>query len=169
MAVFCESDIYEVFTETGAPITVKLLSDVQPSDLKSNNVIFIGNYKNMGILENVIREMKFSFGVANASVQYIFSNDPCARIYEAPNHNLTEEDFALVIHAPGYAGNRFLFFLSSQDIGNISTVSQLTNAAYLNQFVQKQLKPLNKTDFKALYKVEGINKTDLSFELLRVE
>jgi hypothetical protein len=169
MTVFCESDILRVFAQTGAGISVKLLSDVQPSDLKSNNIIFIGNYKNMGILANVIREMEFPFGVANASVQYIFSNDPCAQVYEAPNRNPTEEDYALVIHAPGYDGNRFLFFLSSQDIGNISTVSQLTNPAYLKQFTEEQLKPLKKSDFKALYKVQGINKTDLSFELIRVE
>lgn len=169
MSVFCESDIYKVFAQTGAEIRVKLLSDIQPSDLKSNNIIFIGNYKNMGILGNVIREMDFSFGVANSSIQYIFSNDPCAQVYEAPNNNLTEEDFALVIHSPGYDGNCFLFFLSSQDIGNISTVSQLTNPDYLEQFAKEQLKPLKKYDFKALYKVQGINKTDLSFELIRVE
>ncbi len=169
MSVFCESDIYKVFARTGADIQVKLLSDIQPSDLKSNNIIFIGNYKNMGIFGNVIREMKFSFGIANSSIQYIFSNDPCAQVYEAPGDGLTEEDFALVVHTPGYDGNRFLFFLSSRDIGNISIVSQLTNPVYLEQFAEEQLKPLKKSDFKALYKVQGINKTDLSFELIRVE
>ena len=91
----------------------------------------------MGILSNVIREMEFSFGVANSSVQYIFPNDPCAHIYDAPNNNPTEEDFALIIHTPGYEGNHFLFFLSSQDIGNISTVSQLTNPDHLKQFTQE--------------------------------
>ena len=169
MAAFCESDIYKIFAKTGGAINIKLLSDVQPTDLKLYNIIFVGNYKNMGIFENVIREMNFSFGVVNSSIQYIFSNDPCAQIYEATGNNMKEEDFALVINTKGYTGNRFLFFLSSQDIGNIAMVKQLTNLAYMKKFNEEQLKTLNPNDFRALYKVEGINKTDLSFELLRVE
>ncbi|MGE4587872.1 MAG: hypothetical protein AB7D05_11070 [Mangrovibacterium sp.] len=169
MAVFCESEIHRVFAATGAPLSVKLLSDVQPADLKSNNLIFVGNYKNMGILENLVRELDFPFGVANSSVQYIFSKDPCARIYEAPYDRNTEEDYALVIYAPGFEGNRFLFFLSAQDIGNISTVSQLADPDYLGTFAREQLEPLKTNDFKALYRVQGINKTDLNFNLIRVE
>lgn len=169
MAAFCQNDIYRVFAQTGGNIEVKLLSDIQPTDMKEHHIIFVGNYKNMGIFENIIREMNFSFSVADASIQHIVSNDPCAEIYEAQNVSLKEEDYALVIHTSGYTNNRFLFLLSTQDIGNISTVSQLTNPDYLKQFVEEHLRDLNQKDFKALYKVEGINKTDLSFELIRVE
>lgn len=169
MAAFCESDIYKVFAQTGGEIDVKLLSDIQPTDLKDFNIIFIGNYKNMGIFENLVREMSFTFSISNASIPYIISNDPCARVYEPQSDKLKEEDYALVINASGYSDNRFLLFLSSQDIGNISTVKQLTQHEYLKHFQEEQLKPLELIDFKALYKVEGINKTDLSFELIHIE
>ena len=169
MAIFCESDIYKVFARTGGTINVKLLSDIQPTDLKQYNIIFIGNYKNMGIFENMVHEMKFAFGVANSSIQYIFANDPCARIYEASGNNLKEEDFALIVNTNGYNGNRLLLFLSSQDIGNIASVKQMTNSAYLKQFTTDKLKNLDPENFHALYKVEGINKTDLSINLIRVE
>lgn len=169
MAAFCESDIYQVFAQTGGEIEVKLLSDVQPTDLKNYNIILVSNFKNMGIFESIIQKMNFSFGISNTSIQYIISNDPCAQIYEARNDNLKEEDYALVIHAGGYGNNRYLFFLSSQDIGNISTVKQFTQPEYMRHFREEYLKQINSDDFKALYQVEGINKTDLSFELIRFE
>lgn len=169
MAAFCESDIYQVFAQTGGEIEVKLLSDVQPTDLKNYNIILVSNFKNMGIFENIIQKMNFSFGISNTSIPYIISNDPCAQIYEARNDYLKEEDYALVIHAGGYSNNRYLFFLSSQDIGNISTVKQFTQTEYMRHFREEYLNQINAVDFKALYKVEGINKTDLSFELIRFE
>ncbi len=169
MAVFTQSDIQKVFAMLDADIEVRLSSDMQPDDLKAYNIIFVGNFKNMGIFENMVKEMNFSFGISNDSRQMIFSNDPCANIFESQNTSVKETDYALVINTEGFSGNRFLFFLSSQDIGNISTVNQFTSPVYLKLFFEEELKQANPEDFKALFKVEGMNKTDLSFELLKVE
>ena len=169
MAVYCQSNIYNVFAETDAPIDVKLSSDLQPDDLKNNNIIFVGNYKNLGLFENQINEMKFSFGISVPPNQYIFSSAPNSEIFSPSTINNKQTDYALVINTEGFSQNRFLFFLSTMDIGNISTVDQLTNNEYLKSFVKDNLKSLDPNNFKALYKVEGINKTDLSFELIRVE
>ena len=169
MSAFCQNDIQKVFAETGTELLVKLSSDIQPTDLKDYNIIFIGNYKNMGLFENIVQELKFSFGVVTGESQYIFSSDPCATIYAPENSNMKQTDYSLVIFSEGYNNNRYLFFLSTQDIGNISIVRQMTDPAYMEQFQNEQLKLLNQPTFKALFKVEGINKTDLSFELIRVE
>ena len=168
MAVFCQSNIYKVFAQTGGEIDVKLSSDVQPDDLKEYNIIFVGNYKNMGIFENVVNDLNFSFGVSTATRQFIFSTDPCAEIFEAENTTNKENDYALVIHTKGFSDNHFLFFLSAQDIGNIAVVNQLTDPSYLGQFASDNLKD-KEDDFKALFEVEGIDKTDLACKLIRVE
>ncbi len=169
MAAFCQSHIYKVFAQTGAPIHVKLSSDLQPDDLKNNNIIFVGNYKNMGLFENVVQDLDFSFGIFSSGRQFIFADDQNAEIYRPANDNSKQIDYALVINTEGYTGNRFLLFLSTQDIGNISVVDQLTNPDYLATLLNEKLKQLDPDNFKALYKVQGINKTDLSFELIRVE
>lgn len=169
MSAFCQNDIQKVFAKTGTELGIKLSSDIQPTDLKDYNIIFIGNYKNMGLFENIVNELNFSFGISADSNQYILTDDPCAQVYSPENSNMKQTDYSLVIYTEGYNENHFLFFLSTQDIGNISTVSQMTNPSYLEQFRNEQLKPLNQHYFKALFKVEGINKTDLSFELLKVE
>ena len=169
MSAFCQNDIQKVFAETGTELLVKLSSDIQPTDLKDYNIIFIGNYKNMGLFENIVHELKFSFGITTGSNQYILATDPCATIYSPENDNIKQTDYSLVVYSEGYNNNHYLFFLSTQDIGNISTVRQLTNLGFMEKFRDEQLKPLNQETFKALFKVEGINKTDLSFELIRVE
>lgn len=169
MSAFCQNDIQKVFAETGTELVVKLSSDIQPTDLKDYNIIFIGNYKNMGLFDNILQELKFSFGITTGSNQYIFTSDPCATIYSPENDNIKQTDYSLVVYSEGYNNNHYLFFLSTQDIGNISTVRQLTDPEYMEKFENEQLKPLNQETFKALFKVEGINKTDLSFELIRVE
>ncbi|HCU63466.1 MAG TPA: hypothetical protein DGC94_20370 [Prolixibacteraceae bacterium] len=169
MSAFCQNDIQKVFAKTGTEVTIKLSSDIQPTDLKEYNIIFIGNYKNMGLFENIVRELHFSFGISSGSGQYIFTSDPCAEVYAPENSDLKQTDYSLVVYMEGYNNNRYLFFLCTQDIGNISTVGQMTNPAFMEQFRNNQLKPLGQEYFKALFKVEGINKTDLSFELLKVE
>jgi len=169
MAAFCQSHIYKVFAQTGAPIHVKLSSDLQPDDLKNNNIIFVGNYKNMGLFENVIQDLDFSFGIFSSGRQLIFSNDPDAEIYQPVSESNKQIDYALVINIGGYSDNRFLLFLSTKDIGNISVVDQLTNPDYLTTLLNEKLMQLDPDNFKALYKVQGINKTDLAFELIRVE
>ncbi|KOH45212.1 hypothetical protein [Sunxiuqinia dokdonensis] len=169
MAAFCQSHIYKVFAQTGAPIHVKLSSDLQPDDLKNNNIIFVGNYKNMGLFENVVQDLEFSFGISSSSRQFIFADDPDAAIYRPANDNNKQTDYALVINTEGYTDNRFLLFLSTQDIGNISVVDQLTNPNYLTTLLNEKLTQLDPDNFKALYKVQGINKTDLAFELIRIE
>ena len=170
MAAFCQSHIYKVFAQTGAPIHVKLSSDLQPDDLKNNNIIFVGNYKNMGLFENVVQDLEFSFGISSSSRQFIFADDPDAAIYRPANDNNNKQtDYALVINTEGYTDNRFLLFLSTQDIGNISVVDQLTNPNYLTTLLNEKLTQLDPDNFKALYKVQGINKTDLAFELIRIE
>ncbi|WP_159517184.1 hypothetical protein [Sunxiuqinia indica] len=169
MAVFCQSEIYKVFAQTGASIDVKLSSDLQPDDLKNNNIIFIGNYKNMGLFENLVKEMTFSFGVSSASNQLIYSSDPCTEIFRPESDNTKQKDYALMIKTKEFSGNHILLFLSAMDIGNISIVNQMTNPAYLKDFQKEQLQEVESEDFKALFKVDGINKTDLSFELIKVE
>ncbi len=169
MAAFCQNDIQRVFAQTGTNLGIKLSSDVQPTDLKEYNIVFIGNYKNMGLFEDIIREAHFNFGISSGQDQYIFPSDPCAEVYSPENSNLKQTDYSLVFYTQGYADNYFLFFLSTQDIGNISTVGQLTDPGFLKKFRDEHLMNLDPQNFKALFKVEGINKTDLSFELLRVE
>ncbi|MGQ8338021.1 helix-turn-helix domain-containing protein [Sunxiuqinia sp. A32] len=167
MSVFCQNDIQRVFSQIGKNIEVKLASDMQPEDLKSYNIIYIGNYKNMGMFENVVNELEFNFGIRSGDRQYIKSKDPKATVYSANNTDLKQNDYSLVISLDGYSDNYYLFFLSTQDIGNISTVGQFTNPDYLKQFQESHPKASN--NFKALFKVEGIDKTDLGSELIRVE
>lgn len=169
MSAFCQNDIQKVFAKTGGKINVKLASDIQPDDLKDFNIVFIGNYKNMGLFENIVKELHFNFGIASGENQYIFPSDPCAEVYAPENNNLKQNDYATVILTEGYADNHYLFFLSTQDIGNISTVGLFTDPEYVKSFNKEQLKEINPNSFKALYRVEGINKTSLSFELIRVE
>ncbi len=169
MAVFCQNDIQRVFGYLGENIEVKLSSDMQPDDLKFNNVIFIGNYKNMGIFESLISEMEFPYNIKSPYKDIILSQDPCSAEYQASSHDEAEVDYSLVLSFSGFNKNRFLFFLSSQDIGNISTVGIFTREKSLKEFEEKYLRKKETPDFKALYKVQGINKTDLSYELLRVD
>lgn len=169
MAVFCQNDIQRIFTQNDAGLLVKLLSDLQPTDIKDYNIIFVGNYKNMGLFENIVKELHFNYGITSESNQYIFSSDPCAEVYEQESASPKQTDYPLVIYTEGYNENHYLFFLSALDIGNIATVGQMTSPVYMKQFQKEQLEPQELTDFKALFKVEGINKTDLSSELIRVE
>lgn len=169
MSVFCQNDILKVFSNTETQTGVKLSSDLQPTDLKDYNIIFVGNYKNMGLFESIIKDIPLSFGISNGEKQYIFSKDPNATIYSPGLEKQKQTDYSLVIYKQGYNDNHFLFFLSSQDIGNISTVGRLSDKNFIQQLQKKHLNKTDPQNFSLLFKVEGLNKTDLSCELIIVE
>ncbi len=169
MSVFCQNEIMKVFAQNQGNLEVKLSSDMQPDDLKEYNIIFIGNYKNTGIFETIIKGLDYNFEISNAGKKFITSGKPDAVTYKPGNDSFNQNDYALAIFTKGYNDNHFLFFLSTRDIGNISIVRQFTNLEHMQQLSENHLGKLDPENFKALYRVDGINKTDLSFELVLTE
>ncbi len=169
MAVFCQNDILKILGNTQTDVKVKLSSDLQPTDLKDYNIIFVGNYKNMGLFESVIKEINFTYGIAGDGKQYITSSDPCASVYAPGIIKQKEVDYPMVIVRQGYNNNHFMLFLSSVDIGNISTVSRLASPDFVNQLETEHSKVISSGNYSMLFKVEGIDKTDLACELMQIE
>ncbi|TKG93803.1 hypothetical protein EYV94_16295 [Puteibacter caeruleilacunae] len=170
MSVFCQHEIMRAFGSEGKNIDVKLLSDLQPDDLQSHHVIFVGNYKNMGLLEQILkdRDVDYNDEIAAYLQRINTSDDPCETEL-LDKVSITKTDYALVMSFKNFTNNEFLVFLSRTDIGNISTVNLFLDGNYMKEFIDEYLEGDNEKEFKALYQVEGINKTNLSYQLITVD
>jgi hypothetical protein len=70
----------------------------------------------------------------------------------------------MVIKEAGPKNNSFLFFLSNNDLGNISTIKYFTNPKTLEEFSEK----LVTANFEALFETRGFRREDFSIKLLHL-
>ena len=76
-------------------------------------------------------------------------------------------DYTLAAKMPGPLNNVIFFFVSNNDIGSIAAVKYFTQLDSIQCFQKNLLK--DASYFRAVYKVTGILKTDVSFDMLEFE
>lgn len=160
--------INDVFYDMNTDFQLKLASEIQMNDLKNYNIIFIGSYKTIEPFKDFL-DFDFDYNIIENQHEYLVSTGNKADTFRIEGGWDEKTDYSLLLNFQSLSGNSFLFFLSSQDIGNISTVRLFTNGEYLEKFYKEQVQPLNTKYFKALYRVKGFNTTDFTYELLRVD
>ncbi|MCK5539245.1 MAG: hypothetical protein KAI79_20650 [Bacteroidales bacterium] len=138
------------------------------SDLKNYNIIFIGYYKTIEPFKDFL-DFDFDYNIIEHQHEYVISSGSNADTFLIEGGWDKKTDYSLVLSFQSLTGNSFLFFLSSQDIGNIFTVRLFTDRNYIEKFYKEQVQPLNTRNFMALYKVNGFITTDFTNELLRVD
>ncbi len=152
-------------------IELKLASEVQWDDFQKYDIIFIGAFRSLGVTGKLIEELPFDYDCKNGiltltqadtlSVQYNAGScsDFQTEMQEA-------KDYAMVIRSKGLSGRHCLFFLSTHDIGIISTTRQFTDAVQLKQFSEQYLSGYEFDSFYALFRVHGVARTDFEIDLL---
>ncbi|MFI3248582.1 MAG: hypothetical protein R3Y39_05575 [Rikenellaceae bacterium] len=82
------------------------------------------------------------------------------------NKVLTEE-YAIVSYVRLNSSTNALYFTSNHDIGTMATLNSFTDIDFLKEFY-KQL-PSTDSYFNALFRVEGIGRTDITCTLIELE
>ena len=163
----CLSYILPSFVMQNRQMELRLSSEVQLEDLQKYNILYIGPYKTLRILETVTRNLNFRYALRTTSSTLSFLSPDSGKTYDYcwvtnPETN-ARNDYAIVTKVSGHNGNTFLFFLSQHDFGNISTVRYLTSREALREFSTRA-----PGSFEALFEVKGIIRSDFGMKLLHV-
>ncbi|MCF6359060.1 MAG: hypothetical protein L3J54_14780 [Draconibacterium sp.] len=168
-APICMGMIQSVLDDLRKDFQIKLASELQISDFKNFNIVFIGAYKSKQPIENIIYGMKMKYNIIESGRKYLISNDPDVVTYEIIEDDIMKVDYCTILNFESFSGNRYLFFLSSESAGNISLVRLFTDKTMLNEFFKNHVVPLKTDQFKALYRVKGLKTTDFSYEFVRID
>lgn len=164
----CISYILPSFIANDINYDFKLASEVQLNDLNTYNIVYVGSYKSLNLLSNIIGKLNFKYEVhqPNSSITFkdIITNETFNYQWITNAETKARNDYAMVIKVKGPSNNSFMFFLSEHDFGNISTAKYFTNLTEIKQFEEK----LTSNYFEALFEVKGIERTDFSMELLKI-
>lgn len=158
-------DITKLFFSNKANIQVLPESEFRYEKTKSSNIIYIGQYKTMSLSKEIF--------LSNSKIfkAYFTHFSSSKEGEETPYRPVFKGDlraeYAMVSYLPLNDGNKALYFVSNHDIGTMATVHKFTDLNYLKEFYQKL--PTKDAYFNALFKVDGLERTDVSCELVELE
>ncbi|MEM6641410.1 MAG: hypothetical protein AAF616_00410 [Bacteroidota bacterium] len=153
------------FTEHKQHFTTIPESEFNYQNTKRDNLLYIGQFKTMSVSKEVfLRNSKeFSAGYSH----FIHMKNGDTTIYQTTFDKGVKAEYAMVSFMPLGNKNYALYFVSNHDIGTMGTVNQFTNPDFLETFYEQL--PSTNSYFNALFKVEGINRSDISCELVKLE
>ena len=164
--IFSLPHIIEPFFVHQSPFEIKISRDVQWDMIRSNNIIYIGSFKNLRILRNITEKLGVKYFLEDNILHYHNWRNDSTYQYSykfSENKNL---DYTFVSLIPGPKGNAILFIISHNDIGCISASKLFSYSGQIEAFKEKYLP--DHDYFKALFVAKGMVRTDMTIEPLHV-
>jgi len=153
------------FTQHNRDFSLVRESELRFEDTKRNNLLYIGQYKTMSISKEFFLQNSKVF---KAYYSYFAAlKDGKEKKYNPTYKNGVRAEYAIVSYIPLENGHKALYFVSNHDIGTMATINKFIDKDFLKEFYKKL--PSAESYFNALFKVEGIDRTDASCELVELE
>ncbi len=171
-APVCMNEMSKMLLNFNKPVEVILASDFQWHDLQNYNVVYIGSFKSLGLMKNLLKNSNFEYIVYPNELVYHQLNPDSVFHYnsvDSDKDNALESDYAVVTKVPATNKTNIIFFLSTRDIGLIAMTKYFTNPEQIEQFEDNYLKSESPAPyFETCFKILGLQRTTRSVEMLHV-
>jgi len=162
----CVSEILPPLLKYRVPFEIKMASEVHLDDFKKYNIVYIGSYKCLNLLEMVTQSLNFKYTPhkGSSTLEYFQRDSDTTYTFHWTTNPTTHarNDYAMVVKVSGLNQNIILMFLSEHDFGILGTVKYFTNPDKLREFHNR----VNSNYFEALFEITGVVRTDFSINLL---
>ncbi len=166
-AAFALRDVMVLLAPQNKRISIAKMSDVEPSSLKSADIIYIGYLSGMGMLQDLVfTGSRFAIGdsydeVIDNKTRHSYISQVGSRAMDPPQTTRGEQsyhDYGLFEKLRGPSGNTILVIAGTRDEGVSQTADAFTSEQKLNDLEQTDLA----LPFEALLEVSSFNGTNLS-------
>jgi len=147
-------------------------SQVTPSDLLTNDIIFLGSFRNLYFLDQAFKDgsVEFSLGAKESSLKL----DAQDSVHTFTREGLPVEahtDYCLVRKIPGPNHNTLLFFVSFFESGIVGATDYLTNAEKLAQLANQLEESTGRLPkyFDIVFKTTGYSRTMLTTQIAYIK
>jgi hypothetical protein len=169
---FALRDVMVVLAPQNRRITVSKMSDIEPSSLKSADIVYIGYLSGMGMLQDLIfAGSRFSVGdsydeVFDKRTRVSYLSEIGSDIMDPPQptgKEKTYHDYGVFEKIRGPGGNTIVVISGTRDAGVTQTAEAFTSAQKLKDLEQKSDVRL---PMEALLEVSAVNGVNLNGKLL---
>jgi hypothetical protein len=169
---FALRDVMVVLAPENRRITVSKMSDIDPSSLKSADIVYIGYLSGMGMLQDLIfAGSRFSVGdsydeVFDKRTRLSYVSEIGSDIMDPPQptgKEKTYHDYGVFEKVRGPGGNTIVVISGTRDAGVTQTAEAFTSAQKLKELEQKSDAKL---PLEALLEVSAVNGVNLNGRLL---
>ncbi|WP_111707834.1 helix-turn-helix domain-containing protein [Lutibacter citreus] len=140
-------------------------SEFRYEETKRGNIIYIGQYKTMSVSKEIFLKNSKSFKANYNSFNFYKNGE--TKQYSASFKVGIRDEYAMVSYMPLDNDHKALYFVSNNDIGTMATIHNFTKLEFLKEFYKNL--PSTDSYFNALFKVEGIGRTETSCTLVELE
>ncbi|HXP28094.1 MAG TPA: hypothetical protein VN891_20065, partial [Steroidobacteraceae bacterium] len=169
---FALRDVMVVLAPENRRITVSKMSDIEPSSLKSADIVYIGYLSGMGMLQDLIfAGSRFSVGdsydeVFDKRTRVSYVSEIGSDIMDPPQptgKEKTYHDYGVFEKIRGPGGNTIVVISGTRDAGVTQTAEVFTSAQKLKDLEQKSDVRLS---MEALLEVSAVDGVNLNGKLL---
>jgi hypothetical protein len=171
-AAFALRDVMVVLSPQNKRISIAKMSDVEPSSLKSADIVYIGYLSGMGMLQDLVfTGSRFAIGesydeVIDNKTRHSYISQVGSRIMDSPQPSGREQpyhDYGLFEKLRGPGGNTILVIAGTRDEGVSQTAEAFTSEQKLNELGRQADLTL---PLEALLEVGAFSGTNLTGKLL---
>ncbi|WP_440874675.1 helix-turn-helix domain-containing protein [Thalassotalea sp. PLHSN55] len=164
-SVFALKHILPLFNDNSS-VNIRLASALTATDLREHNIIYIGLYKSLGILDAYLQGSNFQIRTASPALKHKKS----AKTYSVTG-DLEQEytDYGSFAQFYGPSGNQFYIFAGFSDASVIQMAKYLTSQTKLSSAEFKQhFQSLGKatSNIELIFSASSFNRTDLDSTLV---
>jgi hypothetical protein len=169
---FALRDVMVVLAPQNRRISVSKMSDIEPSSLKSADIVYIGYLSGMGMLQDLIfAGSRFSVGdsydeVFDKRTRVSYLSEIGSDIMDPPQptgKEKTYHDYGVFEKVRGPGGNTIIVISGTRDAGVTQTAEVFTSAQKLKELEQKSDVKL---PMEALLEVSAVDGVNLNGKLL---
>jgi len=166
---WCLNEILKVFQGYDKNISIKYSSEVTFQDVRTNDIIFIGDFSTLGNLNLFLENTHYTYNLRPPTIVYLDDNkDTLERIsIRNPQDEVFQNDYALVSKFRSYENKYMLLFLSFSPFGKSEALYKLTEESFPKELKSMQ-DPLP-TYWDMLIKVSGIESSGFYYEIVHFD
>jgi len=168
-APYVTAYITKQFSKANKDLELKLASELSWQDIQNNNIIYVGNIKSLYRIKYYFNYLHFKYSLFPHTIYFTPTpNDTTGRIDIISGGGTFHDDYAIVAKFPGNHNNTIMLITSFSSFGQVEPLKILTSYNF-----EEELKKTNFIEenmpkyFEILFKVEGIDKSGLSTEIVR--
>ena len=163
-------DILEVFTMLGIKYTLKYASVLNSTDLKTYDIVFIGSFPTLALLDRMMNNSKYDY-VLKPQNKLIVNNDTTITYTRQGSPDGDHQDYSLVRKIPGPNQNIILAFLSFHATGITGAVNTFTRENSLEELevICKQKFDEVPEYFDIIFKSTGYDRVVFSTDIVYLE
>jgi len=167
--VFALQTLLPNATDVATNVSLKLVSELTPEDLRDHDVIYVGFVRAMALLRDYYFT-RSNFSIDSPlfmSLTHRDSGEVFTRSGPGPQQN---RDYGLFARFSGPTGNQILVFAGIGDVG-VSAIVRSLHTDDGRQHIDALLRSAQidaAQDFEVLIEVEGHSRTDLGFRVVGV-